>query len=148
MRSLVEVGKNSKLKKAMETENNGTRLFDFDKKGSPEVEADSHIPRLGSGQPFAGGRWWQAVLFLPSLAPTVRDRLCCFAVFCTEVQDRLCCFAVFCTKVQDRLCCSAVFCTEVQDRLFGVWTGLFCLDFKSGLKSKWIAEDDVFLATR
>lgn len=32
----------------------------------------------------------------------------------------------------------------VDGKLFGVWSGLFCLDIKGGLKTKWIAEDNVF----
>lgn len=30
----------------------------------------------------------------------------------------------------------------VGDHLFGIWSGLFCLDIAQGLKPKWIAEDN------
>jgi hypothetical protein len=32
----------------------------------------------------------------------------------------------------------------VNGHLFGVWSGLFCLDLKNGLKAKWIAEDNEY----
>lgn len=32
----------------------------------------------------------------------------------------------------------------VGDRVFGVWSGLYCLDLKSGLKTRWHAEQDAF----
>jgi outer membrane protein assembly factor BamB len=32
----------------------------------------------------------------------------------------------------------------VGDRLFGVWSGLYCLDLKAGLKTRWHAELDPF----
>ncbi len=32
----------------------------------------------------------------------------------------------------------------IGDHVFGVWTELFCLDVKSGLKARWTAEDEAF----
>ncbi len=36
----------------------------------------------------------------------------------------------------------------VGDRVFGVWSGLYCLDLKAGLKTRWHAEQERFCRLR